>query len=130
MKNITINYENRTIEVSKAFLKKASVFDTPEYKELKTVRETEPTFAVKEKTISKKASKETYGNLTFRTMIAHINLVETDEEEKARVLNELEEIKNYSATRKSSYPIVKKWFLNRYKESYINLLNETEEEIS
>lgn len=130
MKNITINYENHIIEVSKAFLKKASVFGTPEYRELKEIRETEPTFTIKEKTISKKASKTTYGNLTFKTMTAHINLVETDEEERTRVLNELEEIKNYSAARKSSYPIVKKWFLSRYKESYTNFLKETEEEIS
>ena len=127
MKNINVNPITETIEVSKAFLKKASVYGSSEYFALKEVRSSEPTFTVKEITIKKNASKKTYGSLTFEAMIAHIKLVETDEEEKEKVLDELKEIRAYSKSRGSSYPIVKKWFLNKYKESYDNFLKDTEE---
>ena len=124
MKNINVNPITETIEVSKAFLKKASVYGSAEYFALKEVRSSEPTFTVKEITIKKNASKKTYGSLTFKAMVAHIELVETNEEDKAKALKELEEMKTYSAARGSSYPIIKKWFLNKYKESYNNLLKE------
>lgn len=122
--NIKVNPITETIEVSSTFLKKALVFDSPEYFALKEVRAAEPTFAVKEIPIKKNTSKKTYGSLTFKAMIAHIELVEASEEDKAKALKELEEIKAYSSTRGSSYPIVKKWFLSRYKESYNNFLEQ------
>ncbi len=125
--NIRVNPITETIEVSKAFLKKALIFDSPEWKELKEVRNAEPTFAVKEISIKKNTSKKTYGSLTFNAMVAHIKLVEVNEEDRAKALKELEEIKTYSAARGSSYPIVKKWFLNKYKESYNNYLEELKE---
>ena len=124
MKNINVNPITETIEISKAFLKKASVYGSAEYFALKEVRSSEPTFTVKEITIKKNANKKTYGSLTFKAMVAHIELVETNEEDKAKALKELEEMKTYSAARGSSYPIIKKWFLNKYKESYNNLLKE------
>ncbi len=46
--NIKVNPITETIEVSSTFLKKALIFDSPEWKELKDVRNAEPTFIVKE----------------------------------------------------------------------------------
>lgn len=127
MKNIKVNPETKSIEVSKTFLKKASIYGSEEYKALKEVRDAEPTYEVKVIAIKKSTNKKTYGSLTFKAMVAHIELVEVNEEDRAKVLKELEEIKTYSAARGSSYPIVKKWFLNKYKESYNNYLEEFNE---
>ena len=131
--NIKVNPITETIEVSSTFLKKALIYESPEWKELKEVRNAEPTFTVKEISIKKNASKKTYGSLTFKAMVAHIELVETNEADRVKALKELEEIKTYSTARGSSYPIVKKWFLSKYKESYNNFLEqlkETEHEVA
>lgn len=125
--NINVNPVTETIEVSKAFLKKASVYGSPEYFALKEVRTAEPTFAVKEISIKKNANKKTYGSLTFKAMIAHIELTEADEEVRKNILNEMKEIKAYGKARGSAYPIVKKWFLDKYKDSYNDFLEETKE---
>ena len=53
--------------------------------------------------------------------------METDEAQKDKTIKEFEEIQKYSKVRGSSYPIVKKWFLNKYKESYAGFLNESTE---
>lgn len=126
-KNINVNPITQTIEVSTTFLKRALIFGTPEYYELKEIRVAEPNFSVKEISIKKNANKKTYNNLTFAAMIAHINLMETDEAQKDKTIKEFEEIQKYSKVRGSSYPIVKKWFLNKYKESYAGFLNESTE---
>lgn len=127
MTNIMINYSNNTIEVSATFLKKASKFGSAEYEELRKVRNTEPTFTVKEISIKRNSNKKTYNRLTFDAMIAHIEFIEKDELNREKALNEMKEIKLYSSARGSSYPIVKKWFLSKYKESYTNIMTELEE---
>lgn len=117
-----MNYTNNTIEVSSAFYKKACKYGSPEYKILKDAKKDEPDFIV---TI-KQTTKKTYNKLTFEAMIAHIKLIEVNEEERNKALNEFEEIKTYSAARGSSYPFTKKWFLSKYKESYNNVLDMAE----
>lgn len=121
MKNININYEAETIEVSKSFMQKASAFGTKEYKALKEARTMEPDFKLK---VISNQSKKTYRSLTFEAMEAHIKLIETENEERTKVLKEFKSMITYATTRKSSYPIVKKWFLKKYKESYNNALIE------
>ena len=125
--NIKVNPITETIEVSTTFLKKALIFGSPEWEKLKEVRTAEPTFAVKEISIKKNANKKTYGSLTFKAMVAHIELIEVNEEDKSKVLKEMEEIKAYGKARGSVYPIVKKWFLDKYMESYNNFLEEVNE---
>ncbi|NBH62709.1 hypothetical protein D1155_13735 [Anaerotruncus sp. 80] len=122
MKAVIMNYTNNTIEVSSAFYKKACKYGSPEYKILKDAKKDEPDFIV---TI-KQTTKKTYNKLTFEAMIAHIKLIEVNEEERNKALNEFEEIKTYSAARGSSYPFTKKWFLSKYKESYNNVLDMAE----
>lgn len=122
MTSIRINYTERQIEVTAAYLKKASVFGTKEFKELKQVRESEPTFKIIAKTAKKNIKKNTYSNLTFEAMEAHIIKFETDEAGRAMRLNEFSEIRKYAAARKAEYPLTKKWFLSNYKETYNNFV--------
>lgn len=124
--NINVNPITKTIEVSKAFLKKAKVYGSPEYLALKEVRAAEPTFAIKEREIKKSGSKKTYSNLTFKAMEAHINFTIADESERKEALNEFEAMKAYGEARGSKYPVVKKWFLNKYADSYNVPINEEE----
>ena len=120
MTNIRINYTERQIEVTAAYLKKASVFGTEEFKELKQIRDSEPTFKVVAKTAKRNNKKNTYSNLTFEAMKAHIVRFETDEAERTTRLKEFSEIRKYAAARKAEYPLTKKWFLSNYKETYNN----------
>ena len=122
MTNIKINYAERQIEVTAAYLKKASVFGTEEFKELKQVRECEPEFKVVAKQAKKNSKKNTYSNLTFEAMEAHIKSFETDEAVRAARLNEFAQVRKYAVTRKAEYPLTKKWFLSNYKETYNNFI--------
>ena len=104
MTNIRINYTERQIEVTAAYLKKASVFGTEEFKVLKQIRDSEPTFKVVAKTAKRNNKKNTYSNLTFEAMKAHIVRFETDEAERTTRLKEFSEIRKYAAARKAEYP--------------------------
>lgn len=130
MANIKINYTERQIEVTASYLKKASVFGTEEFKELKQVRESEPEFKVVAKHAKKNCKKNTYSNLTFEAMEAHIKKFETDEEVREARLNEFLQVRKYAVARKAEYPLTKKWFLSNYKETYNNFVassNKSEE---
>lgn len=54
MSNIIINSKNHTIEMNKAYAKKAAKYGSPEYNELQDVRRDYPAFRVV--TVAKKAA--------------------------------------------------------------------------
>lgn len=104
---IKINYQNSTIELSKATAKEASVFKSEAYSELRTIRNEFPTFkvVVKERARSKKNLKGLKG-LNFSFME---NYIRTHSDSEARIA-EYEKLKNSGI----SYFDIKKWFLNTY----------------
>lgn len=63
-----INPIEKTITLSKKFLKGASIMGTSEYKELKKLEKENPGFELKVREIKQKENKTTYDELTFAVM--------------------------------------------------------------
>ena len=89
-----INFEKNTIIVTKSFLKEAGIVGSAAYSELACVRKDFPDYQIEQRTIAKKKGKQSYGELTYKTMAEHI---EAKEEENAPiVLAQFERIKKLS----------------------------------
>ena len=128
MKNVKIAREEKTIYVSKNFLINASQFGTPEFNELMDAKRNFPTFEVKEYKIKRNPGKQTYGNLTYEHMKEFIEAYETDEKQRAAVLNEYEAVQVIAKTQKAAYVYVKKWFLGKYGDEFKKHQDELEEQ--
>ena len=120
-----INFEKNAIIVTKSFLKEAGIVGSAAYSELACVRKDFPDYQIEQRTIAKKKGKQSYGELTYKTMAEHI---EAKEEENAPiVLAQFERIKKLSKCHSGSYAFVKKWFLERYKDDFEQETNSEEE---
>ena len=114
--NYQINYTEKTITVSKRYLKEASTIGSAAYNELARVRKDLPDFQILQREINKKPGKKTYGKLTYQVMEDFIR--EYEEENAPAALAEYERIKQFSQFRAGKYAFVKTWFLNRYKDVF------------
>ena len=130
-RNITINYEANTIEVSKAFYKKATQFGTPEYRALREAKLENKGFEVRIKAVEKK----TYKELTLVKMEEYIR-TQADSE---KMIIKFEAVKKVAKAKGSLYPLTKKWFLKTFEdyakaevENEISekLLSDTEKELA
>ena len=65
---VTVNRKNKTLEASKAFLKKASVFGSSEYYMLRDATNENPTYEV----MPRPSKKKSYNGLTFERMEDYI----------------------------------------------------------
>lgn len=111
----TFDFVNKSIVGSKHAIKKAGNPLTDEYKELCKMMSLQPTFSIvakeEDKTREKKSTKkkETYEGLTFAMMGEYINTLPENE----KLIADFEEVKRIA---KNKYPVVKKWFLETYKD--------------
>ena len=107
-KNIfTINFTEQTISGSKSALKKASNPASAEYKELTAKMALHPTFKVVEK--EPNTDKITYKGMDFKMMRDYINAQPNTKELMA-------EFDLAVAMFNGKYPLVKKWFLDTFKD--------------
>ena len=107
-KNIfTINFTEQTISGSKSALRKASNPASDEYKELTAKMAAHPTFKVVEKEAN--PHKHTYKDMDFKFMRNYINA-----QPNAKEL--MEEFDLAVAMFNGKYPLVKKWFLDTFKD--------------
>ena len=113
MKNYEINYNEKAIIVSKAFMKEAGIYNSEAYNILKGLRADPPNFEIKQRKIKKNSNKKTYGKLTYQRMEEYIIFVEGEETE---TLKEFSEVKTMATFKASPYAYTKKWFLDRYKD--------------
>ena len=111
-----INYTEKTITVTKSFLKEAGTIGSTAYRELAQVRKDFPDFQIIQREIAKKPGKKTYGKLTYKVMEDFISVQE--EENAPAVLDEFERVKALSKVHAGQYAFVKTWFLNRYKDVF------------
>lgn len=117
MTNITINEKNNTIVITKAFSKKASRFESDEYKALQRAKNDYPSFKVEIRTVAKK--KESFKGLTYAFMEKYIS---NHDDENHSIMKEYEMLRGISAEAEDymakayTYPKMKKWFLNTYPE--------------
>ena len=119
--NYEINPIDKTITLTKKFLKGASTMGTPEYKELKELEKENPGFTLKVREINQKENKQTYSELTFAVMQRIIeDVYKTDEDKKTEKIAEFEATKIfYSKNKTTMYGHVKSWFVQNYKADYI-----------
>ena len=115
-----INPIEKTITLSKKYLKGASIMGTPEYKELKKLEKDNPGFELKVREIKQKEDKTTYDELTFVTMEKIIKQSAKDKEDETKKIEEFDAIKVfYEGNKTTKYGHVKSWFVQKYKQEYI-----------
>ena len=114
---IRINHFDKEILISKSFEKAAHNPNSREYKELMEVMNTHPTYKLAQRAIKKNPQKQKYPNLTYEYMRDYIILTSTPEEELAAVA-EFDNmiLKSRCQSQSNRYPVIKRWFLNKYPE--------------
>ena len=113
MKNLfAIDFANNTIVASKTTLKKASIPNSAEYKALMKLTKQNPTFTVVEKEIKKAEGKNTYKGLNDDFIKQYISI-----QTNAKTLDE----QYKKAAEMGKFPLVRKWFLNTFKNFNMDL---------
>lgn len=108
MKNLfSVDFAANAIIATKTTLKKASTPNSPEYKALAKLIKLHPTFTIAEKEIKMKAGKATYKGLTDSFIESYISL-----QKNADDLRE----QHKKAAAQGKFPLVRKWFLNTFKD--------------
>ena len=110
--NYTINFEAEEIIITKKFGKAASQIGTPEFKVMQQLRKEFTGFSFVYKTIEKKENKKSYKGLSIDEMKRFV-FTRTDEE-----VDMFEKVLALASNKQGKYAIVKKWFLDNYKEDY------------
>ena len=115
MTAIRVNYAERKIVLSSAFVKRAFVPGTDEYKALQSVRNDFPDFALVTRKFKTNTAQDRHRGLTYQFMHDYISSHETDAKP---VLAELDEMIGISKAHSLSkrYPTIKAWFLERYPD--------------
>lgn len=115
MRNININFQKNTIEISSAFAKKASNYGSDEYIELTSVKHDFPNFRiVTVKAPSNKAPH--FKGLTIDYMKKYITKKDGAESERMKTFNILRGNTNDELAVKATYGEIKMWFLSQYPE--------------
>lgn len=116
-----INPIEKTITLTKKFLKGASTMGTPEYKELKRIQKDNPDFELKVREITQSETKVTYSELTFAVMTSIIEGSAKDDADKKAKIAEFDAVKAfYDGNKTTKYGHVKSWFVQNYKKAYID----------
>ena len=120
MKNLfAVNFAENTIVASKTTLKKASIPNSAEYKALMKLMKQNPTFTVAEKEIKKAEGKNTYEGLNKAFIEKYISIQSNAADLKAQY---------EQATKMGKFPLVRKWFLNTFKNFDMDAAKEAVEQ--
>lgn len=119
--NIFVDGEKEALVMTKAFYKRACVFGSDEYYELRKAKAENEGYTVV--FAYKVADKTTYNGLNFATMEKYIKSQANSEER----LMEFEAVKEIAKIKGSKYPLTKKWFLLTYPEFKVNSVSESEQ---
>ncbi len=118
MKNtLKIDFAKTEIIMDRTFAKNVRNTNSEEYAHLQQVRKDYPTYKVVTRQISRNPNKETYKGLTYEYMRFYILTHESAESRRIAVM-EFEELILISQCHAQSkrYPVIKKWFLEKYPE--------------
>lgn len=118
MKNtLKIDRKKELIIMDRTFAKLSENTRSEEYAHLQQVRKDYPSFQVVTKTIKKNPNKECYKGLTYDYMREYIFKHEPAETRRS-VLMEFEDMIFISQchSKAKRYPVIKKWFLEKYPE--------------
>lgn len=110
-----VNFNNNTIEITKAFAKKAANPMSAEFKELMELRNNLEGFEVVVKASVKRTKKDTLKGLNYDFMRQYIE--RHDDENNSRMVEfERITVKNDDTLATKSYGEVKRWFLEEFPE--------------
>ena len=128
MKNMTIDPTTSTIALSSAFKKKAFTPGTTEYAEFMAVRREFPDYKLAVREFKTNTKQDRYKGLTYAFMREYIAKVEGENAQP--VLDGLDYMIDISKCHSTCkrYPVVKKWFLNRYPD--VETFGMTDEELA
>jgi hypothetical protein len=105
MKNIVVNFESKTIELTKNFSKRAGVFGSPEYRLLVEVKREFPDYSIFIKPSQSHCSPSPYSRLTYEDMEEMIMRCE-DADMREELLTRFNTLKL-----SGKYFEVKQWFI-------------------
>ena len=125
-KKFNYNFVTKQIIGSNASIAKANKGIEPEYSELTSMINAQPTFSVVAKTIKHKAGKKLYRDLTFERMAEYIRL----QADSAARMVEYNAIQKVAEAKGAKYPLTKKWFLATYPEYKENCVSNSEAEFA
>jgi hypothetical protein len=123
--SIIINYRKNAIEISKTFSKKASIYNSDEYKTLKAAKEDFPTFRVCVKSTPKRSIED---KITMKDILYYVENKSGAESEEMETLKKLrgtsvKEAKKasvdgyiFKVEETASFMEIKKWFFATYPE--------------
>ena len=117
MKNtLKIDRNKKMIIMDRTFAKLSENTRSEEYAHLQRVRRDNPEYTVVRREIKKNPSKECYKGLTYEYMERYILHVEGTK--AVEVLKELAEMRLIAECHSNAhrYPVIKRWFLERYPE--------------
>lgn len=103
MSNISINFKNSTIEITKSFEKKASTFGSKAYIELNDARKEFPEYKL---VIKSSKSRNAFKGMDYNFMTTYIDTHENAELHK----EEFERLRTNNLT----YGEIKQWFVSAY----------------
>ena len=108
--------DDTTAQVTKAFMKQATIFGTDEFKLWREYKKEFPGAKMVTKSITKNPNQKTRRNMTFANMETFIN-TRTDAKD---LMDEFETVKKRSKIQKSPYQYVLEWFETKF-EGYDDL---------
>lgn len=103
--------DDTTAQVTKAFMKQATIFGTDEFKLWREYKKEFPGAKMVTKSITKNPNQKTRRNMTFDNMEAYIATQDKAEE----LMEEYETIKKRSKIQKSPYQYVLSWFEAKFE---------------
>lgn len=118
MSNIIINTRKHALEITKDFQKKASIYGSEAYNELKSAKADFPTYRISVKT-SKKTFEET---ITMKDIVFYVEKTSGKDSAEMNTLIELrgtsvQNAKNiFEVEDSASFATIKKWFFTTYPE--------------
>lgn len=116
---MTINFASKTIEMTKAESKAAGKFGSEAYKELTTIMQQFPTFAIQVTTRASAKKSSEFKGLTYSYMEAYI---EKHDNESKTIMTEYKMLRGQTTEAEDalaascSYQEIKKWFLGQFNE--------------
>ncbi len=105
----SINHENKTITLTKAYAQRANTPGTKEFRELATLHKTYGDYDIIMRTATQSSDKETHKGLSINQMERHIKVFYGKE-----ALEAFQTVKEYHKDTKGYYGKVKAWFLKHY----------------
>ena len=109
---VSFNHAAKEIIITKAFEKAANKIGSTEYNELVKIRRDFPDYTIRRKEIAKKDNKKSFKGLTVEEMRRFLSTIgEAD-------VKLFEKVCEIAEGKQGKYAVIKKWFLNNYKEAY------------